>query len=57
MRDELLNGETFRTITEARVVITAWLRQYNTFRPHRALGMKTPAGFAVAAAAQARASQ
>lgn len=46
MRDELLNGETFRTITEARVVINTWLEQYNTFRPHRALGMRTPAAFA-----------
>jgi putative transposase len=56
MRDELLNGETFRTITEARVVIGAWLEQYNTFRPHRALGMKTPAVFAADAAAEAKAT-
>jgi putative transposase len=51
MRDELLNGETFRTITEARVVIDAWLEHYNTFRPHRALGMRTPAAFAADQAA------
>lgn len=46
MRDELLNGETFRTVTETRVVIEGWLDEYNQIRPHRALGMKTPAAFA-----------
>jgi putative transposase len=46
MRDELLDREPFRTLTEARVVIGAWLVEYNTFRPHRALGMKPPAMFA-----------
>jgi len=46
MRDELLNGETFRTVTETRVVIESWLDQYNQIRPHRGLGMKTPAAFA-----------
>jgi transposase InsO family protein len=46
MRDELLNRETFRTLTEARVVINAWLDQYNNFRPHRGLGMRAPAVFA-----------
>ncbi len=46
MRDELLNGETFRSVTETRVVIEGWLDQYNQVRPHRALGMKTPAAFA-----------
>lgn len=46
MRDELLNGETFRTVTETRVVIEGWLDEYNQIRPHRALAMKTPAAFA-----------
>ena len=46
MRDELLNGESFRTVTETRVVIESWLAEYNNLRPHRALGMKTPAAFA-----------
>lgn len=54
MRDELLNGETFRSVTEARVVIDAWIEQYNTFRPHRALGMRTPAAFAADAVSQLR---
>lgn len=45
MRDELLNGEFFRTVLEARVVINEWIDGYNTIRPHRALGYKTPAAF------------
>ena len=45
MRDEVLNGETFRTLLEARVVIAAWVHEYNTLRPHRGLGMRTPAAF------------
>jgi transposase InsO family protein len=45
MRDEVLNGESFHNVTEARVVITGWLHEYNTLRPHRGLGMKTPQAF------------
>jgi putative transposase len=46
MRDELLNGEEFDNLLEARVVISNWLVEYNTLRPHRGLGMLTPAAFA-----------
>ena len=46
MRDELLNGEEFDSLTEAQVVIAAWINQYNTMRPHRGLGMITPSAFA-----------
>jgi putative transposase len=46
MRDELLNGEEFESLLEARVVIAAWLEQYNTMRPHRGLGMMTPSAYA-----------
>lgn len=46
MRDEVLNGEEFASVLEARVVISQWLEQYNTVRPHRGLGMLTPAAFA-----------
>jgi transposase InsO family protein len=46
MRDELLNGEEFDSLTEARVVIAAWADEYNTLRPHRGLGMMTPSAFA-----------
>ena len=45
MRDEVLNGETFETVLEAQVVLDEWLEEYNTVRPHRGLGMLTPAAF------------
>jgi putative transposase len=43
MRDELLNGEIFDTVTEARVIIEQWRREYNQRRPHSALGYRPPA--------------
>jgi putative transposase len=46
MRDEVLNGEEFDNLLEARVVIGNWLLEYNQLRPHRGLGMMTPAAFA-----------
>src|SRR5438105_1074161 len=46
MRDELLNGEEFDTLLEARVVIEGWRFEYNSLRPHRGLGMMTPDQFA-----------
>lgn len=48
MRDEVLNGEEFESVLEARVVISAWIDHYNTERPHRGLGMMTPAAYAKA---------
>ena len=42
MRDELLNGELFDNLLEARVVIDDWRRRYNEERPHRGLGMPRP---------------
>ena len=48
MRDEVLNGEEFWSVLEARVVITQWLDVYNEHRPHRGLGMMTPQAFAMA---------
>ena len=42
-RDECLNREWFRSEAEAAVIIEQWRRQYNTCRPHSALGYKTPA--------------
>lgn len=46
MRDELLNGENIDSIPEARMLVNDWIRVYNTHRPHRGLGMMTPAAFA-----------
>ena len=43
LRDELLNGEIFDTLQEARVIIGQWRHEYNTIRPHSALGYKPPA--------------
>jgi len=43
LRDELLNGEIFDTLLEARVVIESWRREYNQCRPHSSLGYKPPA--------------
>ena len=58
LRDELLDGEIFYSLKEARVVIESWRRHYNTERPHGSLGYKPPApevfipAFAARAAAQ-----
>ena len=43
MRDELLNGELFGNLQEAKILTGCWTRYYNTFRPHSSLGGKTPA--------------
>ena len=43
LRDELLNGEIFYTLKEAKIVIEAWRRHYNTIRPHLSLGYRPPA--------------
>jgi len=43
LRDELLNGEVFHTVKEARVLIERWRRHYNTVRPHSSLGYRPPA--------------
>ncbi len=39
LRDELLNGEIFYSLAEARIVIESWRRHYNTKRPHSSLGI------------------
>lgn len=43
MRDELLNGEIFYTLAEAKILIIAWRRHYNTVKPHSSLGYRPPA--------------
>ena len=47
LRDELLNGEVFYSLAEARIVIESWRQHYNTRRPHSSLGYKPPAPPAV----------
>ena len=46
MRDELLNETVFTSMAQARAVIAAWMADYNTNRPHSALGYQTPAAHA-----------
>ena len=45
-RDECLSLEWFRSRSEAKVLIEAWRRHFNTVRPHSSLGYLTPAAFA-----------
>ena len=47
LRDELLNGEIFYTLREAKVLIEQWRRHYNTIRPHSSLGYRPPAPEAI----------
>jgi transposase InsO family protein len=42
-RDELLNGEIFTTLQEAKVLVEQWRRHYNTKRPHSSLKRWPPA--------------
>ena len=46
MRDELLSIEQFDSLLEAQVLVADWRTDYNTYRPHSALGMLTPAEYA-----------
>jgi len=40
---ELLNGEIFYSLREARIIIGSWRRHYNAVRPHASLKYKPPA--------------
>jgi len=42
LRDELLNGEIFETLKEAKVLIEWWRKEYNEVRPHSSLGYRPP---------------
>lgn len=44
-RDECLDQHWFASLEEARQAIEAWRVEYNTERPHRALGQQTPAAW------------
>jgi transposase InsO family protein len=43
IRDELLNGELFYSLKEAKIIIENWRRHYNGVRPHTSLGYRSPA--------------
>jgi putative transposase len=46
LRDELLAVEAFSSLLEARVLVQDWRIEYNTLRPHSALGYLTPTDYA-----------
>ena len=46
MRDECLNEHLFFSMNHARAVVTAWVEDFNTARPHSAIGYRTPAACA-----------
>jgi transposase InsO family protein len=48
LRDELLDREIFYTVAEAKVLLERWRREYNTIRPHSALGYRPPAPVTIA---------
>lgn len=43
LRDELLNGEIFYSLLEAKTMIENWRRHYNEVRPHSSLNYQPPA--------------
>jgi putative transposase len=43
LRDEVLNGEIFYTLKEAKIVIESWRRNDNGVRSHASLGYRPPA--------------
>ena len=46
LRDELLNGELFLSLAEARYVLDQWRLDYNHRRPHSSLNWQPPAAYA-----------
>ena len=43
LRDELLDREIFTILTEAKILIEEWRKEYNQVRPHSALNYRAPA--------------
>ncbi len=43
LRDELLNGEMFYSLAEAKIIIENWRKHYNEIRPHSSLNYQPPA--------------
>jgi putative transposase len=47
LHDELLNGEIFYSLNEAKIVIEAWRRQYDSVRRHSSLQYRPSAPEAI----------
>jgi putative transposase len=47
LRDEFLNGEIFSSLKEAQILTERWRVEFNTERPHSALGYRPPAPQAI----------
>ena len=45
LRDELKNGELFKSVAEAQGLLDRWRDEYNKYRPHSSLGYLSPAEF------------
>ncbi len=43
LRDELLDGELFYSLREAKLIIENWRKHYNEIRPHSSLNYRPPA--------------
>ena len=50
LRDELIEREVFTTLTEAKILVEEWRKEYNQIRPHSALGYRPPAPEAIQSA-------
>jgi putative transposase len=46
LRDELLNETLFASLSHVREALANWMEDYNTVRPHSALGNLPPAAYA-----------
>ena len=47
LRDECLNSHWFLSLADAQAKIETWRERYNTCRPRRGLGGRTPQEYAV----------
>ncbi len=46
MRDECLNEHLFFSMNHARAIVAGWVEDFNTARPHSAIGYMTPVAYA-----------
>jgi putative transposase len=45
-REDILNAEIFKSISEAQEITDTWINDYNTNRPHQSLNYQTPLEYA-----------